>query len=234
MNQGAKINIVWGLLLAAIALTVTPSARAQLSGSGAQAHDWDFFIGPSFSLSQNVNFDGGSKADIGSTTGFKIGGSYWLTNHFAVGGYYGYANSNFSATVQGANGNTNTSIENGHLYTNVFMFNGRYALLDGPIRPYGLIGLGYNWTDTNIANGYSSGCWWDPWWGYYCGTYAHTKNSSGVAYQVGAGVEVNFSRSFSMTAGYNETWVDWAHSSSTPGFGTIDVMFQWRFPGSGY
>jgi opacity protein-like surface antigen len=233
MNQGAKINIVWGLLLAASALTAAPSARAQMAG-GAQANDWDFIIGPAWMLSQTVNFEHGSKAEIDSSTGFKIGGYYWFTSHFSFGGTYGYANSNFNATVQGANGNVGTSLENGHLYINNFMFNARYSLLDGPIRPYGLVGLGYNWTDTNIATGYSSGCWWDPWWGYYCGTYAHTKNSSGVAYQVGAGVEVNFTRTFSMTAGYNETWIDWSHSSSTPGFGSIDVMFQWRFPGSHY
>jgi opacity protein-like surface antigen len=229
MNQRAKIDIAWGLLLAAIALTVTPAANAQLmNGGGAQAHDWEFIIGPSFLLSNNFNANGGSTVNIDSTVGFKIGAYYYLTDHFSLGGTYGYAGAGFNATVQSATSPGTTSLENGHLYINQFMFDARYSLLQGPIRPYALVGMGYNYTNTNIANGYSSGCWWDPWWGYYCGTYAHTKSVSGFTYQVGAGVEVNFSRSFAVDVGYNETWVDWSHG--TPGFGSVDLMFVWRTP----
>jgi opacity protein-like surface antigen len=233
MNQGAKMNIAWGLL-AAVALTVPPAANAQLSSSGAQAHDWEFIIGPSFLLSDsNISFGHGTSASIDSTVGFKIGGYYYLTDHFSIGGTYGYAGAGFNATIASANTPpTGSTLSNGHLYINQFMFDARYSLLEGPIRPYGLAGMGYNYTNSNVANGYSSGCWWDPWWGYYCGTYAHTKSVSGFTYQVGAGVEVNFSRTFALSVGYNETWVDWSHG--TPGFGSVDLMFVWRTPGYHY
>lgn len=232
MNRGAKTNIALALVLAAIALTVTPAANAQLSG-GAQAHDWEFIIGPSFLLSQSANYNGGTTVSVDSTVGFKIGAYYYLTDHFSLGGTYGYAGAGFNATVQSANTPPGQpALNNGHLYINQFMFNARYSLLDGPIRPFGVAGMGYNYTDSNIANGYSSGCWWDPWWGQVCGTFAHTKSVSGFTYQVGAGLELNFSRAFAVSVGYNETWVDWSHGS--PSFGSVDLMFVWRTPSSHY
>jgi opacity protein-like surface antigen len=232
MNQRTKMSFVFVLLLGAIALTVTPSVRAQaLSGGGGQAHDSEFFIGPSFLLSTDVNYDHGTTVHTDSTAGFKIGGWYYLTDHFSLGGSYAYANASFNATIGSASNPPGSSqLSNGHLYINQFMFNGRYHFLNGPIRPYVLAGMGWNYTDSNVATGYSSGCWWDPWWGYYCGTYAHTKSTNGFTYQVGAGLEVNFSRTFALTLGYNETWVDWSHGG-TPGFGGVDFMFVWRFPG---
>ena len=111
------------------------------------------------------------------------------------------------------------------------MFDATYLFLQGPFKPFGKVGLGWNWVNTNIASGPpQTGCWWDPWWGYVCSGYQPTHGSSSFAYQVGAGVQANFSRSFAIDLDYQYTWIDLKNTSSTPGFGAIELLFVWRFP----
>jgi opacity protein-like surface antigen len=233
MTKAANVKLALLVLVAALVVALPPAARAQ--SSGPAAGDWEFALGPSFGMSKTVDFNGGSTADIQSSWGGKFGAYYYLSDHLSLGGSYAYASGDFNATVQpGAGTPGGAQLENGHLYSNSFMFNARYSLLDGPIKPYGLIGIGYNFTNTNIASGPPQvGCWWDPWWGYVCNGYQNTKSTSGFEYQVGAGVQLNFSRGFAVQAGYNETWISFHNSSGTPSFGSVDVLFVWRY-GSGY
>jgi opacity protein-like surface antigen len=217
------------------ALAASQGAVAQLgSGAavGASAGDWEFRIGPVFTESKNVSFNGGSNADINSTTGVKIGTGWYVSPHLAIGLNFGWAQSNFNGTVKG--NISNSSIENGHVDFSTLMADATYTLLDGPIKPLLEAGLGWNWINTNIASGPpQTGCWWDPWWGYVCTGYQPTHGSSSFAYQVGAGVQFNFNRQFAVNADYRYTWIDLSNANGTPGFGSVELLFVWRFP-SGY
>ena len=112
------------------------------------------------------------------------------------------------------------------------MFDATYTLLDGPIKPFGVAGLGWNWVNTNIRHGPpQAGCWYDPWWGYVCNGYQPTHGASSFAYQIGAGVQFNFNRQFAIDADYKYTWIDLHNASSTPGIGGAELLFVWRFTG---
>jgi hypothetical protein len=53
-----------------------------------------------------------------------------------------------------------------------------YNLMAGPFTPFIMAAFGYSFIDTNIPNGRpSTGCWWDPWYGYnlHLGT-AHPRS----------------------------------------------------------
>jgi opacity protein-like surface antigen len=217
------------ILVSAVALAASQGAAGQTMGNGAGAMgDWEFRIGPVFQQSKNVGFKGGSNADINSTTGIKIGAGYYVTDQLIIGGNFGYGQSKFNGTVQGNLGTS--SIENGHVDFSTLMFDATYLLLQGPIKPFGKVGLGWNWVNTNIASGPpQTGCWWDPWWGYVCSGYQPTHGASSFAYQVAAGVQGNFSRSFAVDLDYQYTWIDLNNASSTPGFGAIELLFVWRF-----
>jgi len=225
------------ILASSAALAASQGAGAQTMGSGGGAMgDWEFRIGPVFQQSKNVSFDGGSKADIDSTTGVKIGAGFYVTDQLIIGGNFGYGQSSFNGTVQGNTSSTpglppsTAQIEGGHVDFSTLMFDATYTLLHGPIKPFGKVGLGWNWINTNIASGPpQTGCWWDPWWGYVCSGYQPTHGASSFAYQVGAGVQFNFSPGFAIDADYQYTWIDLKNTSSTPGFGAFELLFVWRF-----
>jgi outer membrane protein W len=226
---------LWTGLVAAAALLGTQGAMAQYiaggGGSGPAAGDWELRIGPIFTNSKTVGFQGGATVDLDSSVGFKIGTGYYLTDGLVLGGNFSYTHANFNAQAVSAT-NTSVQLQNGHADFSSFLLDARYKFLDGMFRPWVEAGLGYTWVNTNIANGPpQTGCWWDPWWGYICGGYQNTKNGSAFAYQVGAGFEVNFNRQFGLSAGYLETWEKIQHASGSPSFGGIEVMFNWRFTG---
>ena len=218
------------VLVSAAALAASQGAGAQMMGGnhvGGATGDWEFRIGPVFTESNNVAFDGGSNADIKSTTGIKIGSGYYVTDQLIIGGNFSYGQSDFNGTVKGNIGSS--FIENGHLDFSTLMFDATYTLLQGPIKPFGVIGLGWNWINTNIASGPpQTGCWWDPWWGYICNGYQPTHGSNSFAYQIGAGAQFNFNRRFAIDLDYKYTWIDLHNTASTPGLGSIELLFLWR------
>ena len=219
------------VLVSAVALAASQGAAAQMMGSnaaGAQG-DWEFRIGPVFQESKNVSFNGGSNANIDSTVGVKIGAGYYVTDHLIIGGNFSYGQSSFNGSIRQ---NTGTSfIQNGHVDFSTMMFDATYTFLPGPIQPFGKVGLGWNWINTNIASGPpQAGCWWDPWWGYICSGWQPTHGASSFTYQAAAGVQFSFSRSFAVDLDYQYTWVDLSNTNSTPGFGAVELLFVWRFP----
>ncbi len=216
------------LVLAAAMLAASYGASAQTtSNAGGSAADWEFRIGPVFTQSTNINFEGGTTADLKSDTGVKIGTGYYVTDQLIVGGNFSWGRSDFNGTVQGTNGAV--AYENGRVDLSSLMFDATYLLGQGPFKPYGVVGLGWNWASTNIASGPpQTGCWWDPWWGYICSGYQPTKGSNSFTYQIGAGAQYNFNKAFAITADYRYTVVDLDHATSNPGIGAIQVMFVWR------
>ena len=63
-------------------------------------------------------------------------------------------------------------LQNGHADFSQFLLDARYKFLDGMFRPFVETGLGGTWVNTNIASGPPQvGYWWDPWWGYICGSH---------------------------------------------------------------
>ena len=173
------------LLVSAAALAASQGAVAQMGAvTGGAMGDWEFRIGPVFQESKNISFNGGSSANIDSTVGIKVGAGYYVTDQLIIGGNFSYGSSSFNGCVAGntppvascANG---ASIENGHVDFSTLMFDATYMFLHGPIKPYGKVGLGWNWINTNIASGPpQTGCRWDPWWGYVCTGWPHGSAAS--------------------------------------------------------
>ncbi|HMK29765.1 MAG TPA: outer membrane beta-barrel protein [Steroidobacteraceae bacterium] len=218
-------------LLACAALLASQAVSAQ--GSGPSAGAWEFTLGPVYTLSKSVNFEGGSSAKLESSVGGRFGIAYYLTDEFSFGGDFAYGRPNLTANVIGANGTANF-VENGRATINSFNFTGTYHLLDGAIRPFALLGVGWNWVSTDIASGPPvAGCWWDPWWGYICSGYQPTHGASSLTGQLGLGVQLNFNESFAVNVDYRETWIQLQNANGTPGFGNIEALFIWRF-GGGY
>ena len=232
------------VLVAASALAASQGAMAQMGRGGdvnASAGDWEFRIGPVFTESKNISFQGDSSVKLDSTTGVKIGTGWYVSPHLAIGMNFAWANTSFNGTVCSTSIACNAAnppsvhIENGHVDFSTLNFDGTYTFLDGPFKPFIVGGLGWQWLNTNIASAPpQTGCWWDPWWGYVCSTWQPTHGSSSFIYQVGGGLQFNFSRTFAVNVDYRYTWFELSHSTGTPALGSVELMFVWRFPGYHY
>jgi opacity protein-like surface antigen len=84
-----------------------------------------------------------------------------------------------------------------------------YNFVDGPITPYVTAGIGWAFIDTNIPNGPpTTGCWWDPWWGYICDTFQSTHSTDSFTYEAGLGVRWDVAPGYSLRLAYEKHWYD--------------------------
>jgi opacity protein-like surface antigen len=99
-----------------------------------------------------------------------------------------------------------------------------------PLTPYVLGTLAWSWVDSNIPTGPpQTGCWWDPWFGYICSTWQPTASNNAFTYGLGVGLRWDAGRNFFMRFGYEYDWIDFSHSSSTPGFSLLRLQFGSRY-----
>jgi opacity protein-like surface antigen len=82
---------------------------------------------------------------------------------------------------------------------------------DGPFTPYVQAGIGWTNIDSNVADGPpTTGCWWDPWWGYVCRSSYSTYDDTNFSYGAGVGLRYEFGygqRTF-VKASYNIQIID--------------------------
>ena len=79
---------------------------------------------------------------------------------------------------------------------------------DGPLTPYLEGGIGYGKIDTNVpSQPPTTGCWWDPWWGYICDTQWKTYDTSEFTYNLGIGVRWDINGALFMRGSYNREWM---------------------------
>jgi len=107
-------------------------------------------------------------------------------------------------------------------------FNLDYYLTTGKVAPFITGGLGWGNVDSNIASGPpNTFCWWDPWWGYICGSDVPTYNEDSWFYSVGAGLRIDVGRNTFLRGSYLERWVDIDSADGSPSFATF--LFEFGF-----
>jgi opacity protein-like surface antigen len=209
-------------------------AFALLAGAvSADAQDregrWEFTLGTFYQLGTSVDGEEGSTLDTDNEFGFALGGGYNFSDRFATTfamqwsgiGYDAVASSDEGGEV-GISGTYDALTLTGNLV---------YHFTDSQLTPYVGAGIGWTWIDTNIPNGPpSTGCWWDPWWGYVCYTDYPTASTDAFSYQATLGLRYTFdSDSTFLRLGWTSQWMDFDNASSTPRFDVIVLDFGWIF-----
>jgi opacity protein-like surface antigen len=206
---------------------------ALLAGTTAvQAEDRDdrfeLAIGLLYQLGADLEFDGGSTVNTKDDFGFSILGGYNLNEHVATTFGFQWTGIGYNASVidedgvpVGVSGSYDTWDIQGNLI---------YHFFEGPITPYVGAGIGWTFLDTNIPNGApSTGCWWDPWYGYICYTTYPTETRNAFSYQVSLGVRWDFNYSTFARLNYTSKWQQWGSSNGTPRFDIIGMEIGWMF-----
>lgn len=218
---------------AALPPAVAGTAPAAASGTLDVAMDggrpWETRLGVLYQAKDSVDFEGGTTAEFASSTGFMVGIGYDVTRHFEVGANFSYDRRNYDATIAAEDPGV-TFPASGKLDTMGVVFDLTYNLISGPLTPFVVAGVGWNWVDTKIATEPPQvGCWWSPWYGYVCTTFQDTKTIDGLTYQVGAGLRYHLNNSLSLSGSYRMSWVDFPNATSTPTFNTFHLILGWRF-----
>ncbi|HSF68126.1 MAG TPA: outer membrane beta-barrel protein [Nitrospiraceae bacterium] len=208
---------------------VSASADDGVSGGPIRSKKWELLLSPEYTLTRNLNFDGGTTAKIHDTWGFGLQFGYNFNEHWNLGGRFSWSNPDYQAVSQPAAGNPSLPVSSrGSMDVTTFTLAATYNVLAGPVTPYIDTNIGGTYVDTNIAAGPPlAGCFWDPWYGYICGVAQPTKADTYLSFGVGGGMRWDINRYLIIRGGFRQQWVD-LPNIGIPSFTTFkfDVGFK--------
>lgn len=217
-----KTKYILTLVVGMMVLASAGVADAQYRGDR-----WEFALGLYDQLSSDSDFQNGS-ISTDNDFGFVADFGYNFDNKLAVNFGFQYAGVGYDATTIDDGGNEigiSGTFDNWTFGANLI-----YHFSEGPFTPYIGGGIGYTWVDTNVPTGPpSTGCWWDPWWGWVCYTNYPTKTEGAFSYQAILGFRYEFNDVTFMKLSYTSQWMDFSKSDGTPRFDVIGAEIGWMF-----
>ncbi len=213
-----------GLVFALLALL----AGATTAGAQHRAYHWEFTLGALSQLGADLDFEGGSTVATDDDLGFNLAGTYNITDQLATSFGFQWTGISYDAAV--VRDDASLSRIRGSYDTWAMSVNALYHFSDGALAPYVGAGIGWTWIDTNIPTGLpSTGCWWDPWFGWICVRSYPTKTSDAFSYQAILGLRYELSFSTFLRFSYTSQWQDLRRAEDTPRFDVIGLEFGWMF-----
>lgn len=213
-------------------LVAAYAAGAVAQNSPPRANKWEFTLLPQYTHSTTFDSGNGSGGKVDSSLGFGFGVAYNLNNHLELGGEFTWNTGNYSATVAPAAGNPGSAQSFvGTLQSNTIRFTGTWNFIaNGDWTPFVMAGIGSTYIDTNIPAGPPTNqCWYDPWWGYYCGTYTPTRTAYYVSYNTALGVRWDVDRNIFLRGLVNRMWLDAGSSLGTTWVDQYRVDIGFKF-----
>jgi hypothetical protein len=189
----------------------------------------EFTLQPQFTNSLNVSTGNGSQAQIDGALGFGFGLAFNLNNYVSLGGDFFWNQADYRATIA-QDSSSNTYTLSGTLETSTIRFNATWNFLASDFTPFVTGGIGSTYVNTNVPNGPPSNvCWWDPWWGYYCGTYVPTRSSTDLSYTAGLGLRWDVDRTVFLRAVAARMWIDVGGDLGTPSVDQYRIDLGFKF-----
>ncbi|MDQ8038544.1 MAG: outer membrane beta-barrel protein [Pedobacter sp.] len=218
---------VWrGFVLAALLAPASASWALQDSSRG---QSWEAAFRIINVQGDTYEGNNGAKAETDSDVGWGFGFGFNVDENLSFAGNFNWADLDYQGTgISGINGSTFDA--DGELEISTLNFNATYNILRKSFTPFVSAGIGATYIDTNIPNGLAYPvCWWDPWYGYYCGTAVPTKDETDFSYNIGAGLRWDVVDNFFIKASANRLWIDASGNIGHPSFISYAVDFGFRF-----
>lgn len=210
------------ILFPALLLSVLPVQLLAEIPNSYRAERWEGSFRVIGLQGQTVTGERGSSVDITDDIGFGFDMAYNHDEHLSLGFAMEWVETDFRTdTTSDANGSFDGR---GDLEITTMNLNGTWHFFDKALTPYVHGAVGATYLNTNVATGPSVPvCWYDPWWGYYCGLDTPTLSDTVFSYEAGAGLRLDMTDSAFLRAGYSQQWLDVGR-----GVGTVDQGL-WRF-----
>jgi outer membrane protein assembly factor BamD len=190
---------------------------------------WEARAGLSMANTAEVDFEGGTTAEIDGGVGFLFGVGYHYNDHLQFGTTVSFDQKDYEAEVVGDTAGESFTAK-GSLDTMSLMVDVAYNFLTGPFTPFVAGSVGWNWVDTNIATEPPTvGCWWHPWYGYICTSWQDTRTLDGLAYELGVGMRYDFGERLAADGSYRIRWVDFENATDSPSFDGLQLNLIWKF-----
>lgn len=204
------------------------SAPANAQRSGDRAGTWEAGFHVADASSVHVDGSRGTALDVDSELGYGLTGAYNITNRLAVGLNLNWVAPDYRATFVPDGGGPPQTFD-ARLDVSTIHAKVIFNLLEGGFTPYVEVGAGWTYIDSNIADGPpTSGCWWDPWWGYVCTSFYDTYSDTQTSYSAALGVRWEISSDFVLRGSYGVVEIN-ADNSENVQLDTLQVDFGWRF-----
>ena len=184
------------------------ASTAQAQQSSDRAGSWEYGVQIISMPSENFSGQQGASLDIGDDTGWGVTGGYNFTNRLVVMLDMNFMTPNYSATRIIENPLQADSVS-AELEVFTIQLKGVLNLLEGPFTPFVEAGAGWTTVDSNIIAGPpTTGCWFDPWWGYVCDTFFETYHDTRTSYSMAAGLRYDMPNGLSLKASYGLQEID--------------------------
>jgi opacity protein-like surface antigen len=156
--------------------------------------------------------------------------SYNLTNRLAVGGDFWFSSPDYTATRVLDNAGQTTQSISSELDIWTIQLKGTFNFIDGPFTPFIEAGAGWTEIDSNIPNGPpTTGCWWDPWWGYICTSFYDTYSETRTSIIYGAGLRWEMGNDLILKGSYSILDVETNQASEDADLDVLRFDLLWSF-----
>jgi opacity protein-like surface antigen len=226
-----------GQLTRIAAITVALAAAAWTAGATAaewwnsdstqRSGNWETSFGVSLTGSERSDGLNGSSLDVDSGWGIGASVGYNFNDHLALNFDGSWIRADYDAVLDTEDEGL---VEISH-ELDVFngQFNAVYNLLPGAFTPYLQAGIGWTYVDSNVADGPpTTGCWWDPWWGYICSNFYSTYSETNFSWNAGAGLRYDMGNGMFLRGGWQRTHID-GGSGADPRFDAFRFELGWLF-----
>jgi opacity protein-like surface antigen len=229
--------IIKKIAVAVLLICMAPIAWSQGGsrfGSVERGGEWDISIGAVYMGSESVGGEGpegqpSSSLEIDDDWGFAFAFGYNFTNHWALSFDMSFLTPRYQATLIGDQPGDTPETFSHKMDMFSGLVRGTYHFLEGPITPFVDLSAGFTYIDSNVADRPpTTGCWWDPWWGYVCQTFVSTYSDTRFNYGGGLGLRWDINSDLFLRATYSVMKLDLS-SSSDPTFGIGRIDIGWGF-----
>ncbi len=213
-------------MLRSLALIASGLCIGTLANAAEREPGWEVGTDIYYQFSKDATFKGGSTLSLDDDLGLAITFGYRFSDLLELQFGMDWNSVDYSAVLKTGNGSTTRANGSMEAFTPRVGLN--LNLMRGPIAPYISGGIGWSFIDTNIPEGRPSNvCYWDPWYGYVCGTVQNTHTTDNLTYQAGAGVRFDFSYAYTMRLSYERHWLEL--DNATPALDQIRLGFVYRY-----
>ena len=194
-----------------------------------RAGSWDFGILVLDQSSENLVGEQGATLDISGEVGWGLTAGYNINDRLAVMFDFAWASPDYEAT-RILEGSLLEDTIRAELDIYTYQLKGVYHFIDGPFTPFAELAAGWTTMDSNIIDGApTSGCWYDPWWGYICDTFYSTYSKSRFSYGAAVGLRFDMSNGMGIKGSYGVQEIDTSNATESASFDAWRVDLLWRF-----
>lgn len=198
--------------LAASLLTIS----APLTAWADRDPGWELGAEIIYQLEETIDFEGGSTVELEDDPSIALYFGYRINSRLEAHFAFDWSETDYDVTVRSNNPAVSVS-GSGSIESFTPRFGLNFNILEGPFTPFVTGNVGWAFIDTNIPDSTAQNvCWWDPWYGYICGTYQSTRTADEFVYGVCAGIRWDVGNSLTLRFAYNVQWLDLSNTTSKP------------------